>query len=140
MVETVYELKNMLLEELMKDAKERGIERLDKDRVDMVKDLAEAEKSCWEAEYYRGVTEAMEGQGYSGYSGGASGTSGAQGAQGTGSQGYNRGNGSGYRDSRGRYARRGYGYSEHLNALKQELQSADPQEKERMMQELRNMM
>jgi hypothetical protein len=28
--------------------------------ADIVKDLAEAEKYCWEAQYYRTVTEAME--------------------------------------------------------------------------------
>jgi len=28
--------------------------------IDMVKDLAEAEESCWEASYYRTVTEGME--------------------------------------------------------------------------------
>ena len=149
MVDEIYELKNSLLEEMMRDVQERGVERLDKDRVDMVKDLAEAEKSCWEAEYYRAVAEAMEGgYGYEGMMGeqmgmrsgqmGYSGMSGAQGGNRSG-RGGSRGM-YGYRDSRGRYARRGYGmgYQEHIDALKQEMQQADPQERERIMQELRN--
>lgn len=36
------------------DAKEAG------EVVDMIKDLAEVEKFCWEAHYYKTVTEAME--------------------------------------------------------------------------------
>lgn len=139
MVELIYDLKNQLLEEMMRDVKERGVERLDKEKVDMVKDLACAEKDCWEAEYYRAVTEAMEGQ--SGYDMRYDGMSGAQmGSRGTSMpQG---GSQRGYRDSMGRYARRGYGmgYHEHIDALKMEMQHADPQERERMMQELRSMM
>lgn len=155
MVEVIYDLKNQLLEEMERETKERGIERLDKERVDMVKDLACAEKDCWEAEYYRAVTEAMEGQsGYDGMansqmgmSGNQMGYNGMSGAQ-QGSRGGNRSGGSqggsrggyGYRDSRGRFtSRRGYGYQEHIEALKMEMQQADPQERERMVQELRNM-
>lgn len=152
MVEEIYDLKNQLLESMAKEIDERGIERLDKEKVDMVKDLAEAEKSCWEAEYYRSVTEAMEGgSGYDGQMGmrdnqmGYDGMSGAQGgnrggSNRGGSQGSYRGR-SGYRDSRGRYARRGYGsgYHEHVEALKMELQNADQQEREQIMNELRGM-
>ena len=150
MVEEIYNLKNQLLESMAKEVDERGIERLDKEKVDMVKDLAEAEKSCWEAEYYRSVTEAMEGSGYDGQMGmrdnqmGYDGMSGAQGNRGGsnrgGSQGSYRGR-SGYRDSRGRYARRGYGpgYHEHIEALKMEMQNADQQEREQIMNELRGM-
>lgn len=137
MVEEIYKLKNHLLEEMARDVQERGIERLDKERVDMVKDLAEAEKSCWEAEYYRSVAEAMDGgsgYGYNGMSGAQGGNRGNQ----SGSQnGYQRG----YRDSMGRYARRGYGmgYQEHVDALRMELQNADPQERERILSEIRGM-
>lgn len=144
MVEEIYELKNKLLEEMMRDVQERGVERLDKDRVDMVKDLADAEKSCWEAEYYRSVAEAMEngsGYGMSGNQMGYNGMSGAQGGNrgGNGRNGAQNGAQRGYRDSMGRYARRGYGmgYQEHLDALRMELQNADPQERERIMNELR---
>lgn len=147
MVEAIYELKNMLLEEMQREAQERGIERLDKERVDMVKDLAEAEKSCWEAEYYRSVSEAMDGgagYGMSGNQTGYSGMSGAQGGnrQGGGRMGSQNGSGGsmGYRDSKGRYARRGYGmgYREHIDALKSEMMQ-DPQMREQIMQELRGM-
>lgn len=145
MVEEIYELKNKLLEQLMKDVGERGIERIDGDMVDMVKDLAEAEKSCWEAEYYRSVAEAMErGTGYGaqmGYGGmyGYSGNNYASGNNG-GSQSVS--DGSGYRDSMGRYARRGYGesYREHIEALKMEMQNADPKTREQMTQELKGIM
>lgn len=140
MVGAIYELKNQLLESMLREVQERGgIDRLDKERVDMVKDLAEAEKSCWEAEYYRSVTEAMGNSqaGYSGMYGMQQGTSGGNmrsGAQ-NGSQ-------SGYRDSMGRYARRGYGmgYQEHIDALKMEMQQADPQRREMMANELRGLM
>lgn len=146
MVGEIYELKNQLLEQMAKDVQERGIDRLDKEQVDMVKDLAKAEKDCWEAEYYRSVAEAMEGgagypmsgnqMGYNGMSGAQQGSRGGRGQD--GSQSGSRG-GYGYRDSRGRYARRGYnyGYQEHIDALKMELQQADPQTREQMMQELR---
>lgn len=151
MVEAIYELKNQLLEKLEQDVQERGIERLDKDMVDMVKDLAKAEKDCWEAEYYRSVAEAMEGgSGYAmqnGMGGSQMGYNGISGAQmgnrsGSSRSGSQNGSQRGYRDSRGRYARRGYGYGyqEHIDALKMEMQNADPQQREQMMQELRNMM
>lgn len=150
MVETIYELKNKLLEEMMQDVQERGIERLDKEKVDMVKDLADAEKSCWEAEYYRNVSEAMEGQ--SGYPQGGQGGSGyamgmgyPQGGQGgrsggsSGRSGGSSGGSSGYPGRRG--SRRGYGMSGYpMDDLKMKLQNADPQEREQMMQELRQMM
>lgn len=155
MVETIYELKNMLLESMMEEAKERGVERLDKERVDMVKDLAEAEKSCWEAEYYRGVSEAMEQSGYpggqggsggSGYAGGMGYPQGGQGGRSGGSggrSGGSSGGSSGYPGRGGgrRGSRRGYGMSGYpIEDLKMEMQNADPQRREQMMQELRQMM
>lgn len=146
MVGEIYELKNKLIEEMMRDVQERGVERLDKERVDMVKDLAEAEKSCWEAEYYRSVAEAMEGQsGYdmSGNQMGYNSMPGAQGGVRGGSQGESQGGSgsSGWRNQygSGRSSRRGYGmgYQEHLDALRMEMR--DPQQKEQIMRELRNM-
>lgn len=127
MVEEVYRLKNQLLQEMAQDVQERGIERLDKEKVDMVKDLAEAEKSCWEAEYYRAVTEAMQG-GYNGYQ---NARSGAQMAS-QGMSGWQNQYGSGY-------SRRGYGHSDALDSLKVAMRDADPQERERMMEEMRKM-
>ena len=72
MVEDIYKMKNELLKQAKKELEERGPERIDVNRmgeiIDMVKDLAEAEKSCWEADYYRKVSKSMEGSsGYSGY-------------------------------------------------------------------------
>ena len=68
MVDRIYELKNQILARLEQEMQERG-DRLDATEagklVDMVKDLAEAEEKCWEAEYYRSVTESMgQSQGY----------------------------------------------------------------------------
>lgn len=75
MVEQIYNMKNAILKQAEKELEERGPDRMDVDRlgemIDMVKDLAEAEKSCWEAQYYRSaVTESMEKKyGYSGMPG-----------------------------------------------------------------------
>ena len=65
MVEDIYTMKNEILKQAKKELEERGPERMDVDRlgemIDMIKDLAEAEESCWEAQYYRHVvTDAME--------------------------------------------------------------------------------
>lgn len=64
-------MKNEFLKLAKKELEERGPDRVDVNRmgeiIDMVKDLAEAEKSCWEAAYYRSVTEAMK-DSKSGYS------------------------------------------------------------------------
>ena len=152
MVEVIYDLKNQLLEQLEKDVQERGADRLDKDKVDMVKDLAEAEKSCWEAEYYRSVAEAMgEGSGYDGAGAaqmGYNGMSGAQQDARAGSSASGRKNGtqgrSGWANQYGSgYSRRGYGmrgYRQHMDALRMEMQNADPQQREQIIQELRGMM
>lgn len=69
MVGEIYELKNKILAQVKKEITERGVEKMDVEEVgkmvDMVKDLADAEKNCWKADYYRAVTEAMGSQGYS---------------------------------------------------------------------------
>lgn len=65
MVNEIYEIKNKIIKKIEEDINQRGIDRIDGEMVDMVKDLAEAEKDCWKAAYYRAVTEAMNGkQGY----------------------------------------------------------------------------
>lgn len=154
MVEEIYEIKNEILEQLRKEIDSKGIERIDKEMVDMVKDLAEAEEKCWKAEYYRSVTEAMEGQqGYSENQRG--GYQGNQGNQRGGYEGNQRGNrASGYGQQRWgnqygsgggngrRGSRRGYGmgHMEALESVKMALQNAEPEERERMTQELRSMM
>lgn len=135
MVGIIYDLKNQLLEQLEKDVSERGIDRLDKEKVDMVKDLAEAEASCWKAEYYRSVTEAMDGNGM-GYDGGSQGAGMQQGPSSYG-MGY-RASG---RGSANQYGwRRGYSMGYDLDGLRMAMQSADPQERERMRRELQQML
>ena len=146
MVEVIRNIKDSLLEQLEQDIEEKGASRIDPKVVDMVKDLACAEKECMEAEYYAAVTEAMEdgSMGYDdgmGYDGGN--RDGMQGNR----QGYRRGGRRGYRgqsrDSMGRYARRGYrgryGHDDVMQDVKDMLMSADPQEKEQIKQKLRKM-
>lgn len=65
MVDKIYSLKNKFIERIEADISNRGIDRVNVQEmgelVDIVKDLAEAEKDCWKAQYYRhAVTEAME--------------------------------------------------------------------------------
>lgn len=154
MVEVIRDLKDQLLEQMDKEVSERGAERLDPDMVDMVKDLAEAEKACWESEYYRAVTEAMEdGSGY-GYGYGSQGSGygsqgGSQGGSGYGSQGgsgYRRGYGSrgrsGWANQYGR-GRRGYesmGHGEQIEGLRNIMMTANPEEKERVKAEMRSLL
>lgn len=141
MVDKIYEIKNQLLERIARDISERGIERLDGAMVDMVKDLAEAEKSCWEAEYYRSVAEAMEreggGSGYMNYggSGGGSGSGGSDGRSGWQNQ---------YGSGRNRGGRRGYDgtgyYHDPMESVRAYMRGANPQEQERVRAEMRSMM
>lgn len=156
MVEAIRETKDQILEKMQQTIDERGIERMDVAEVgklaDAVKDMAEAEKACWEAEYYRAVTEAMD-DGSMGYEDGMGYSQGGQGGSQNGQQGgrgYGRGRGGrrGYRgqsrDSMGRYTRRGYrqgryGHDDMLQEVKDMLMSAEPQEKEQIKQRLRQM-
>ena len=130
MVELVKENKDRVLEYMRTLMDKYGKDKMAVDEVyklaDIVKDLAEAEKECWEAEYYRAVTEAMGSSGYM--------------PEGVGQQwrsGYNQN-----RDSMGRYARRGYsqGYHEHMEDLRSQMQQASPDEREKMKRELRQML
>lgn len=131
MVEVIKSTKDMLLKRLEQVINEKGPERMNIQEAgmlsDQIKDLAEAEKACWEAEYYRSVTEAMESSGYTpegmGY----------QGVQGR--MGYNRN-----RDSMGRYSRGRRGYHEGLDGLRADMQAASPEEREKMKRELRQML
>lgn len=57
------EMKERLIS-CVKSELEKGVENVNAvelgEVVDMIKDLAQCEKYCWEAEYYRTVVEAME--------------------------------------------------------------------------------
>lgn len=130
MVHKIKELKDQLLNGLEQKINERGIDRADMKEIgeitDAVKDLAEAEKACWEAEYYMSIAQSMGSQGY---------TNGTN----IGSMPYNN-NSQGYRDSRGRYAsRRGYsmGYHDEIEGIREAMQTATPEEREKMQRELR---
>lgn len=71
MVEKIKMTKDRILDYMEREINKYGENRIDTktagDLADIIKDLAEAEKSCWEAEYYRSVTEAMGSSGSSGY-------------------------------------------------------------------------
>ena len=133
MVEIIAEDKNRILEYMGKSLEKYGPDKMNVDEIgklaDAIKDMAEAEKACWEAEYYRSVTEAMDGQGYTpdmmDY----------QGQGGQGRMGYNRN-----RDSMGRYTSGRRGYHEGMDGLRAEMQSASPEEREKMKRELRQML
>ena len=121
MVEEIYNMKNKILQQAKKELEERGPERIDVNRmgemIDMVKDLAEAEESCWEASYYRKVTEAMEGS--SGYTT----MTNSNPASGGGNMGY------------GNSMRQGYssmGYDDLIEKLGAEFRDLNPEERMRM--------
>ena len=138
MVEVISENKNKVLEYMSVVLDKYGKDKMAVDEVyklaDIIKDLAEAEKECWEAEYYRSVTEAMERSGYTPNTWGYDATEGAVHA---GRRGYNP-----TRDSMGRYSRRGYGmgYHEHMEDIRSQMQQASPDEREKMKRELRQML
>lgn len=171
MVEKLKDLKDELLMQAEQDMHEGG--NVDPKMIDSIKDLAEAEKACWEAEYYRSVTEAMEdgamgyddgmmydGMGYARQGGGSGSGRGSRGG-GQGGSGYEQGRGyrrgyersgrRGYRgqsrDSMGRYTSRrgyrrmegGYGHDDMLMEVRQMMQTADPQEREQLKMQLRQM-
>ena len=125
MVEEIKRHKDRVLAYMAKELEKYGDDRMDVAEMDkladIVKDLAEAEKQCWEAEYYRTVTEAMDRSGYMpegmGY--------------GMGRSGYNPN-----RDSMGRYARRGYDH-DPIQAVREAMGGASTEERERMKRELR---
>lgn len=158
MIDKIRSIKDEMLMQAEQDMHERG--GVDPETIDQIKDLAEAEKSCWEAEYYRSVTEAME-DGQMGYDGGMGygrGSRGGMGYERSGNQGYGQGRDyrrgyeresrRGYRgrDSMGRYtSRRGYrrmesyGHQDMMAEIRQMMETADPQEKEQLKMQLRQM-
>lgn len=145
MVEKIYDIKNKALQRMEQAIAERGVDRMDVKEMgelaDIVKDLSEAEKACWEAEYYRSVTDAMESSGYMPDGMGYDGQDGSGGIRRTGGR-------SGYRDSMGRYASRGgrrgydggYGYQhDPMQAVRDAMSTATAEDREKMMRELRTM-
>lgn len=160
MVEKIASLKDEILMQAEQEMHDTG--QVNPESIDAVKDLAEAEKACWEAEYYRSVTEAME-DGQMGYDDGM----GYPRGRGRNRSGYNQGgyeqDGRGYRrgyeresrkgyrgqsrDSMGRYTSRrgyrrmdGYGHTDMMAEVRQMMETADPQEREQLKMQLRQMM
>ena len=175
MVEKIKDIKDKILAQVEEDMHENG--SVDPQDIDNIKDLAQAEESCWKAEYYRSVSEAMEDD-QMGYDGGMGYARGGQSGRG----GYNQGGNGGYgyeqggyeqgrgyrrgyeqgsrgnrrvyrgqsRDSMGRYtSRRGYrrmdsyGHEDMMQEIKQMarqmMETADPQEKEQLKMQLRQL-
>lgn len=144
MLDKLYDLKADMLQRLEKLVDERGLERLD------AKELTDAIKDMSEAEYYCSVVEAMDSYGYMpddmsgmGYDDGM----GYDGRDGNRGNRGGSGNRSGYRDSMGRYStranrRRGYrmGHTDMIDGLREELQGASAEERERLKSELRQML
>lgn len=139
MVEKIYNLKNKILQHVENESAD--MQRMDVkevgELVDMVKDLAEAEKSCWEAMYYKSVVESMSGK--SGYgSGGGTGSSAGYGSQGgIRDMGYGSSY-SGYRSS----GMQGYGSMGHqdvMEPLRAAIQQASPDEREHLRNEVKAM-
>ena len=126
MVSKIYEIKNKIIEQVEQQMRERP-DRVDGAMIDAIKDLAEAEKACWEAEYYRSVTEAMGGG--SGYS------SGGGSSRGGSSSGWQNQYGSGRSGGR-----RGYDgemdYHQAIDAVRHYMSNSDPAERERVRNEI----
>lgn len=143
MVSKIYDVKARVLDYIETTLGKYGPDKMDVAEMDkladIVKDLSEAEKSCWEAEYYRSITEAMEGGSY-GYPNGGYVPSMTYGHMHDGERmGYNHN-----RDSMGRYAngRRGYGsmgYHDQIDELREQMKVASPEEREKMKRELRQL-
>ena len=140
MVNKIYQMKNEILAQADKELNERGVERMDVDRlgdmIDMVHHLAEAESNCWQAEYYRTVTEAMKGEksGYTQYMGETGRQGYAPGTGGTGSS-------AGYMPMTS--GRQGYsdtmGFEETIDPLRTMMRNAKPDEREHMRNEVLKM-
>lgn len=121
MVEKIKATKDKVLDFMDREIGKYNGDRMDVkeigDLADIIKDLAKAEESCWEAEYYRSVSEAMNGS--------------------SGSSGYMQpmGDRTGY-DGGG--ARRGYsggmGHTDPLSSIREMMSSLSPE----MRKQLRN--
>lgn len=115
-MDEIMKLKDKLMEHAKKTVDERGADRIDPEIFDAIKDLSEAA-------YYCKVTEQM---GASGYQMGYDGRYEPMGYMPMGYQ---------MRDARGRYM----GYGDSVEAVRNILASASPEEKERIKAEMRSM-
>lgn len=134
MVEMIKATKDQILQHMERELNKYGGDKVDVKQMgelaDIVKDLAEAEKSCWEAEYYRSISEAMD-EGSSGYGGG-----------GGGSRGY--GGGMGYNGSAANGGRRGYGgsmgHTDPIASIREMLATANPEKRAQIRNEISGLM
>jgi hypothetical protein len=130
MVEKIKANKDNVLEFMERELNKYGPDRMDVKEMgelaDIVKDLAEAEKNCWEAQYYREVTEAMgKGSESSGYGGSR--------------MGYNMGYDSGNMGGRRGYGTGSMGYHDPMMTIREALNSADPEMRAKIRSEIMNM-
>ena len=167
MIDKICKMKDKLCEYAHQQM-QQGLDRVDTREmgavIDMIKDLAEAEKSCMEADYYESVVEAMDGEsdryGYPGQSdsGGGRGGSGGSGRSG-GRSGYRdpymmeedgEGGRMGYRNQYGNFPAnpknrrrrmRRSGYSEEsIENIRQMMEDADPERKRQLKRDLEELM
>lgn len=160
MIDKICKMKDKLCEYAHQQM-QQGLDRVDTREmgavIDMIKDLAEAEKSCMEADYYESVVEAMEegGDRY-GYDGGGSPSgSGSRGGS-SGRSGYHmdssdgEGGRMGYKNQYGnwpanpanrrrRMRRRGY-TEESVENIRSMMEEADPARREQFKRDLEELM
>ena len=120
--------------------------------IDMIKDLAETEKACMEADYYDSVVEAMDGDDRYGYDpqGGRSSVGRPSGGRRYEAMDDGEGGRMGYKNQYGnwpanpanrrrRMRRRGYS-EESVENLRQMMEEADPERKRQLKQDLEELM
>ena len=159
MIDKICKMKDKLCEYAHQQM-QQGLDRVDTREmgavIDMIKDLAEAEKSCMEADYYESVVEAMEegGDRY-GYDGGGSSGGGSREGSG-GRSGYHMGSSGGeggrmgYKNQYGnwpanpknrRRRMRRSGYSEEsIENIRSMMEEADPARREQLKRDLEELM
>lgn len=118
--------------------------------IDMIKDLAETEKACMEADYYDSVVEAMDGDDRYGYDPQGSRSSVGRPGGGRRYEAMDDGDRMGYKNQYGnwpanpanrrrRMRRRGYS-EESVENLRQLMEEADPERKRQLKQDLEELM
>lgn len=136
MVEEIKKTKDMFLAQMEQLVNERGVGRVDVkmmgEYADIVKDMAQAEKDCWQAEYYRAATESMQRGSAAGYAQGGGGRMGFNGG-GTGGSG-----GGGRRGYGGSPANGGnmMGHGDPMEAIREILATAGPEARMQLKNEL----
>lgn len=146
MIDKICKMKDKLCEYAHQQM-QQGLDRVDTHEmgavVDMIKDLAEAEKSCVEADYYESVVEAMEeGSDRYGYDGGGRSGYRVESPDGEGGRmGYRNqyGNFPANPKNRRRMRRRGY-TEESVENIRSMMEEADPARREQLKRDLEELM